>query len=833
MGFFDNIGTMFGDAKWSTPDVRLVEGGVMSDLLVYRSYDPDRDLYYNADSTGFIFETLPVPGSEDIPSALHSALTAHCPNEATVQIINWASPDIDAKLDRWSNPRLRQTEIMRRAALARTSHYKKLRFGDNVIARTIPHERKIFVSVYIDGVASLTSMTRLAAFREALVSAIGGAARVRTVPPQVFLSLMSEFLMIRAYDQTPTISYDPKTALNQQLIGSGLSVIRKGLLFNADPDVSASAATVRRFPPEYRAALTGLLSGQPDKLSSKPHGPVLTTLTMRAMPSSKTSAFLMKKHGALEHFRGSMIGRFIPQLEETLEEVKDLTVKTEGGEKLFQTVLSVVAYRGGDVEASHAALSELHNIYRAVGFELENDQNVQLPVFLSALPFGLTKANMKDFNVTGRMKIIKARALAEMAPFYGEWSGNGTGTGVLLAGRQGQVCTWNNFDSSTNFNVTVTGASGSGKSVFMQELVASLLADGGQVIVIDDGYSFARLCRAYEGQFVAFDGSEDIRLNPFSLIDPAIMSNKAHPKHIEYRAETLELITKTVATMASLTDQQSGRVHDIEEDIIRSAVSDVWDKYGASSEITHVRDVLVERAKTEPRLLDIVTKLGRFSVGGDYGSYFTGAAKLSLNSPFAVFELSDIKQQRGLESVLMQLIMFVASEAMFKSPRDQAVTIVIDEAWDLLHADMTGKFLEEIIRRARKYRGGLVTGTQSLSDYDRSLASKVCKEMSATQIMLKQNGETLDAEQAKGSLNLSPAALHHLKSLHAVPGHFSEVAIRNEDGSFVFGRLLLDPYSLALYSSKAETVRRLEDLQTSGSSLAEALAQVAYSGEAM
>jgi len=240
----------------------------------------------------------------------------------------------------------------------------------------------------------------------------------------------------------------------------------------------------------------------------------------------------------------------------------------------------------------------------------------------------------------------------------------------------------------------------------------------------------------------------------------------------------------------------------------------------------------MEKAKTEPRLSDIVTKLGRFSQGGDFGSYFTGPSRLSVNAPFVVFELSDIKQQRGLESVLMQLIMFVASEAMFKPPRDQAVTLVVDEAWDLLHSDMTGKFLEGIIRRARKYKGGLVSGTQSLSDYDRSHAARVIREMSATQVLLKQNAETIDKAADNGTMNLSPASVYHLKSLHSVPGHFSELAIRSEDGGFIFGRLLLDPYSLALYSSKAETVSKVEGLQAQGLSLADALAHVAQSGEA-
>lgn len=825
------LSALFGDAEWSeTPD-QLLEGGFLADILPYRSYDADTGFYGNAESTGFIFETLPVPASDEIPNAFHSALTAHCPSNTTVQVINWTSPDIDDRLERWVRPRMGQSEIMRRSAQARLAHLKSLRFGDNAIARTIPHHRRVFIAAFMDGEADGDAQRRLRDLRDALVSAVGGSSSVRDLDPTAFLTLLSDVLMIRSFDRSSRPDYDDQMALNRQLSGAALSVEKRGLSFNCDPQVSASVATVKKYPAEYRFDLTQMLSGQPEKLV-RPHGPVLTTMSMRVLSPAQTSSLLLKKHGSLEHVRGSVIGRFIPYLEERLEEVKSVSLETEGGEKLFQSITTVVAYRGGSVEQSHSGLSDLANIYRTNAFELQNDSNMQLPVFLSALPFALSKQIARDFDVTGRMKLVKGRALAELIPLYGEWLGNASGTGVLLTGRQGQISTWRNFDAATNFNVTVTGASGSGKSVFMQELVASSLADGGQVIVIDDGYSFARLCKAFGGQFVAFDGREEIRLNPFALIDPGVMSDPEHPKHAEYRSDALELITKTVATMASLSDQQTGRVQDVEEDLIRNVVAEVWDCYGASSEITHVRDLLLEKSKTEHRLGDIVTKLGRFSKGGDFGSYFTGPSKLSLNAPLAVFELSDIKQQRGLESVLMQLIMFIASEAMFKSPRDQAVTIVVDEAWDLLHADMTGKFLESIIRRARKYRGGLVTGTQSLSDYDRSHASRVCREMSATQVLLKQNAETIDAAADTGAMKLSPASIYHLKSLHSVPGHFSELAIRGEDGGFIFGRLLLDPYSLALYSSKAETVARVEAAQEAGRGLADALADVAYSGEA-
>lgn len=829
MGMFDRINDLFGDARWSEPPEEVYTDALLADLLPYRTFDPETCLFHNEDTTGFVLETLPVAYSEDIPPAFHAALTAHCPNTATVQVLNWMSPGIEHHLNAWSSERMQHSDVMRRAAQSRMTLMKDRRFGDDAISRTIPHHRRIFVVGYVDGDAGTYESSQLSALRDALTSALGGDTRTRQLNPLELIQMTAELINLRSFGDVPTLGYDDRIAINQQLAGASLKVSPQGITFASDPDMCAATSTISKFPSEYRFDLTRFLSGPADRPALRPRGPVLTTLTMRAMPSAKASSKLLRKHASMEHTRSTGFGRFATGIEEKIDEIKSITTGLEGGEKLFETVMTVTAFTRGGIENARPALSEMATIYRARGFEMQNDQRLQLPVFLASLPFGISAPRMQSFDKLMRMRWLKARALAELIPLYGEWTGNASGKGVLLTGRQGQVCAWNNFDSKTNFNVAVTGASGGGKSVLMQELVTSLLSDGGQVIVIDDGYSFARLCDAFEGQFTGFDGSRPIKLNPFTLIDPDLMAKE---EEVEYRSDALELITKVVATMAALSETQIGRVERVEEDLIRDAVSQVWQSHGAGSEITHVRERLADLSKDDPRLGDIVTKLGRFSKGGDYASYFEGPANLSLTAPFAVFELSDIKSHRGLESVVLQLIMFVASEAMFKSARDQSVTIVIDEAWDLLHADMTGRFLEGIVRRARKYRGGLVTGTQSLSDYDKSVATRVCLENSDTLIMLRQNGDTLDALAQSGKLQANPGLLHELKSMTSVPGSFSEMAIRDGEGKYIFGRLMLDPYSLALYSSKAETVAAIDEARNAGLSVAEAVAYVASSGKA-
>ena len=78
-----------------------------------------------------------------------------------------------------------------------------------------------------------------------------------------------------------------------------------------------------------------------------------------------------------------------------------------------------------------------------------------------------------------------------------------------------------------------------------------------------------------------------------------------------------------------------------------------------------------------------------------------------------MFELAELKGRGDVQAVVLMLVVFLATQRMYHGPRTRAKAIVIDEAWDLLSGEDSKAFLEGAARRARKYRGALVTGTQS------------------------------------------------------------------------------------------------------------------------
>jgi len=827
MSFIRNIvGSFFDDAPWTEGESKSFVDDVFSDLLNFRVYDREQNFFHNEGSVGFLLEVSPMTGGEDI-STLLAAVNNYCPSEGTIQFINWTSPNLDQDLSQWLAAKEVATPLTTKMAERRSAHLKDMCFGSEGLIKCVPHKRRILVAGWVDGIPTTSVLKGLNEFRRNLVLALGGVQRTRDLQPEAFINFMCEVLHARGDRFSEWAEYDEETPLNYQFPGAALSVQRDGMQLLNDPQMAISSATVRMVPAEWSFAMGTLFNGAPENPEDSPHGPVLTSLIARSQPVTKTNAELVKKQAGIAHAEGTKFGKYMPTLGERSEEIQRLQLEVEGGERIFQTITTVSAYGRGDIDASRAALTEMAKIYRLAGVHLEQDTFLQLPVFLSGLPFQASGKLFADMTKASRVKKRKGAAVTALAPIHGEWTGSASHKGMQLVGRQGQSFRWDPFDSNGNYNIAVTGKSGAGKSVFMQELVANIYTTGGRVLIIDDGHSFKTTCELFEGTWVGLSAGDNIRLNPFSILDAEMMKNN------EYFSDAVGLITKVIATMVDLGEQREGRVKGIEEDHIGAAIEAVWAAHGNDGEVTHVEAVLREQTGEEPRLMDVVRKLKRFCKDGIYGGMFTGPANISVDGAFTVFELSEIKAQKELEAVVLQMIMFLGTELMFKTERSTRVAILIDEAWDLLGTPGTAEFLEGVVRRARKYQGSLITGTQSPSDYYQIEGARVCMENSDWQVHLAQKPEVIDSLVAEGKLQINEGTAHALKKLVSVKGAFSEFAISGPEG-WAFGRLVIDPYSLAVYSSNGTTVSRLAELRgMHGLSIAEALDALVDSGQVL
>jgi conjugal transfer ATP-binding protein TraC len=71
------------------------------------------------------------------------------------------------------------------------------------------------------------------------------------------------------------------------------------------------------------------------------------------------------------------------------------------------------------------------------------------------------------------------------------------------------------FDTAGNYNLCIAAESGKGKSFLTNETIVSYLTEDAQIRTIDAGRSYENLCEVLEGDFVKFNPSSGICLNPF------------------------------------------------------------------------------------------------------------------------------------------------------------------------------------------------------------------------------------------------------------------------------------------------------------------------------
>ena len=844
-------------APWAPPETPEALHGI----LPWRAWDASSELYVNASSHGFILELPPFAGIDaETLGALAGALADAAPERCTLQFIHWASPRFGAPLAAWGAARrkaggLHRVIARRRESLFGHAGWRALHPGGPPFTCS---DFRVFVTAGLAGVPGPATETSLGAFRRALEGTLASAgAQARRIGPDELLSLAAEWIApvvgqavsaeangtgvphVIAAPQgivatqgpaaaqrllRPRRRWSPRDPLHTQCIAPGraLTVFPEGLLFHHPDgeDVAVRVLTALAFPEVWPGWRGNALMGDFHRDFLQPGCPVLTCLTVMSGDAADGEKAFLKSARATQQ-AGTGISRYLPGLPEKARDWRFVTERLKDGERLVKASYLVALYcRAQAVDEAEQAVRA---IYHGQGWRIAAERYVQLPSWLSCLPLASAGGLDADLARMGRMKTLLSASAVNIAPVHGEWRGQRLDPEnppvLLLLGRRGQPAGWSPFaNDAGNYNVAVTGKSGSGKSVLMQELVSGLVSAGGEAVVIDDGRSFQHTAEALGGAFVQF-GKDSACLNPFAMIDAA-----AAQADDDYREECFAMLAGVVRRMC----RRQGTVDDIEAALIDEAIACAWNQAGNGADLGYVRLHLNEHV--DGRARDMGLSLGPWCPGGASGRLFAGTNVPALDAAFTVFELAELKGRGDVQGVVLMLVVFLATQRMYHGDRTVPKAIVIDEAWDLLAGDGSKAFIEGAARRARKYRGALVTGTQSVNDYYANPAARAAWENADWVIFLSQKDESVELLKAEKRIHCDPGMERALKSLATVGGRYAELVLHGPDGWRV-ARLVLDRWSVALFSSRGPAFAAVEKLKAEGLSTTEAISRVV--GEAI
>ena len=821
-----------GLEPWSPPEVPAP----MNALLPWRAYDERSELYVNAASVGFVLELPPFAGvDEETLGALAGTLADAAPERCTVQAVHWASPCFGAALDAWAGPRRGAGPVQgalarRRGRLLAGAGWRPLHAGGPPFTLS---DYRVFICAALGGGPGPAPETALGAFRRALEGTLASAgATALRLGPDGLLSLAAE---LAAPDLTgehddgplrPRRRWSPRDPIHLQCAAPGraLTVAPTGLVFHrpdgrragGSGDVAVRVLSAVAFPEVWPGWRGNALIGDFHRAFLQPGCPVLTCLTIMTGDEADGEKAFLKSARATQQ-AGTGIARYLPGLPEKARDWQAVTERLKDGERLVRACYAAAVY--APLDAIDEAEQAVRAIYHGQGWRVTAERYVQLPSWLACLPMVPAGGLDDDLARLGRMKTLLTASAVNLAPVHGEWRGQpalpDTPPALLLIGRRGQPAGWSPFaNAAGNYNVAVTGKSGSGKSVLMQELVAGIVGAGGEAVVIDDGRSFQHTAEALGGAFIAF-GRDPACLNPFAMIDAA-----AAERDGDYREECFAMLAGVLSRMC----RRRGSIDDIEAALIAEAIALAWDEAGNGADLGTVRRHL--EARDDRRAADMATALGPWCPGGAMGRLFAGDAVPDLDAALTVFELAELKGRGDLQAVVLMLVVFLATQRMYHGERTRAKAIVIDEAWDLLSGEDSRAFLEGAARRARKYRGALVTGTQSVNDYYANPAARAAWENSDWTIFLAQKDESVELLKQEKRIHCDPGMEQALKSLTTAEGRWAELVLHGPDGWRV-ARLVLDPWSVALFSSRGPAFAQVERWKAQGLSTVAAIDRIA------
>lgn len=789
-------------------------GGAESfaDLLNYKYFD--EDIFYGDDgSAGFLLKLSPIVGSdENHVKNLELFFNDELPLGGFIQFTLIASNDIDPIINVWKDQRTIQTPLLNKLASGREEF---LRVTANNFKEFSGRNARNY-KLYLSYTQKNPNKKKLTVFMQNLkqkLSTIDLNPKVLGVEDLMFLVREILELNLSGKKKAKNSNYNGHHIISDQILTPGFRHdVLESRIEHRETDLASRSYFAHSLPEEWSLdSMINLLGDSSRSHLSIPGRFVMTYVIANNLNKAAQNGIISKGDRVIDAAE-QWYSRNNRNLMREASEWKDVSDRFKNGEKFLNEYFQVT------ITAPTSLLEEaeqnFYSLYNLYSWRMEPLKYFQLPAMIVNLPFHAHKlwAYMKQLKLS---KTSLSSEIIAKLPVHAEWNGTGI-PGMILHGRRGQLFHFNPFYriSSGNYNVCVFGPAGSGKSVFMQELATSMMAQDCKIFVLDIGRSFKKLALGDDGEFISFGKDSEIVLNPFAGFDADLKEE--------------DRLTAIVNAKAIITSMCKATGDNLKETIIEKAIKRGLENHGADLDISLLAKVIVEIGESDNAAYEAANNLSLalypYTDKGIFAKFFTPKKGVSgrgtkFDKDITVLEFEEI-QDDNLLAVVLQIISMQIFMQVLTGDRSRKFMLIVDEAWRIL--EYSAKFLAELARTLRKYGGSLVTCVQNYADMCGSEYRKTILANSTWTLLLKQDEKDLDTYKSSEAFK---DMLPLLKSISVVPGKYSECLIY-ATGVKVVGRLALDKFSGMLYSTDQETTYQIEKLTNQGLPVMEAIERV-------
>jgi conjugal transfer ATP-binding protein TraC len=439
------------------------------------------------------------------------------------------------------------------------------------------------------------------------------------------------------------------------------------------------------------------------------------------------------------------------------------------------------------IEASRGIVTRFANL----GMRAVLEDALAPSLWLQSLPLNYRPDNDRALR---RARTMLAGNAAHFLPVYGSFRGTPRATQMLL-NRSGETVALSLFNGCEVPHAIITGKSGSGKSVFANDLILQGLRTGGRVFVLDRGGSYKKLAEMLAGTYLSYDQTPK-RLNPCGK----------SPQDGKCPEGVQSFLREWLIEMAT---QGKGDLPVPQQNLLTAAVRKAFEKRrGQEVLLSHVHAALEELGAQHPAARELALSILDYTKEGAYGNLFDGPGEVDFQNRLVAVDLGNLVKKKGVGSVILMALIQEVTEIAARWPHEEKY-LVIDEGWTLLASSATARFLEDVARTARKNRLSLVMLSQQLTDF-RGECGRAILDQASTKVFLHHDAEAI--RQAAELMGLSQREVDLYQSLRTAGGKYSEVFIRTPFGSGV-ARLVMDPLSYWVTTTDPRDKELLERLR--------------------
>ncbi len=806
--------------------------------LPYISYLDEEQLFVNRDGIGFMLEIMPQSGADDRMVEVLISLYANCPPDTGIQFHLFGSPHIRPQLRQYANLRTedsdqldkasawgrpaRNDNLYRKLARRRFEHltngaHHSLTQGFHYTVRDF----RLVMSVTIQGdPEDLGLREQIVSLRDGMATTLRSASLPNRVCDAADLinwcSLFCNPDRINS-SHAPDLHYDDGREIRDQIVdhdtiqdaqANGLQLWKEG----GGPGLDVRFFSIKSFPERFGLWQMGSLIGDLMQPALQYNSPFLLTLGVHLLDPNATRTTVTANHVRATQNAGSKMAVVMPDVGKKARDWTAAADVIDAGGSIVSLYHQLAVFSAPDRSVQNQETAKA--IWRARGFELNADVYMHRQALIASLPMTLSPRFHGDLKKMRRVTRKTIGNAIHLAPLVAEWRGTKTPT-LLFAGRRGQLMTLDLYDNNLgNYNASIIGAPGSGKSVLLNEMAWSYRSIGAKVWMQDLGRSFEKLCRKADGTYIEFRPDVQLSLNPFPLVEDI--------------NEDIDMLQPAIAKMASM----SRPMDEVQHKAISAMVLKLWVRYGRDLDMTILRDAFVQGTieelgiNNDQRIKDLAVMLNPYAKGGQYERFFSGPNTIDFSNDFVVIENEELKRKPDLHSVVNILLFYQITREMYLTRNRKKVWFIDELKQQLGDAGSNDQIMaasvEEAARRARKYGGSLVTATQSGDDYYGSTQMEAALNCSDWTFLLRQKSESIELLGRNGRISMDESKKRMLQSIRMEDGVFSECYVSSPVGEGI-ARIILDPFSHLLFSNKIDDNAPLDELRRSGYSIDDAI----------